>query len=67
MFFEYFCDSREPDEWVTKMLLMHFHDRCERVRFFTELKKPDDVAGFSGEVEVLRKLLCENAFLEHLK
>jgi hypothetical protein len=67
MFFEYFCDSKEPDEWLTKMLLMHFHDRCERVRFFTELKKPDDVAGFSGEREVLQNLLSENAFFRALE
>jgi hypothetical protein len=67
MFFEYFCDSTEPDEWLTKMLLMHFHHRCERVRLFTELKKPEDVAGFSGEAEVLRGQLCENAFFGRLE
>jgi hypothetical protein len=66
-FFEYFRDSTEPDEWLTKMLLMHFHHRCERVRLFTELKKPEDVAGFSGEAEVLRGQLCENAFFGRLE
>jgi Family of unknown function (DUF5677) len=67
MFFEYFCDSSEPDEWLTKMLLIHFHDRCERVRLFSELNKPEDIVGFSGEVEVLRKLLGENPFFQKLQ
>ena len=67
MFFEYFCDSRGPDEWMVKMLLLNFHDRCERVRLFAELKKPEDVAGFSKEVEVLRSLLRENAFFGGLE
>jgi len=67
MFFEYFCDSSGPEEWMAKMLTMHLHDCCERARLFVALKKPEDVEEFTKEGEVLRGLLSKNAFFGGLE
>jgi len=57
MFFRYFCEPCDADEWVARMMLMHLHDRCERIRLFTEMGKTEDVIGFTGEADELRRLL----------
>jgi hypothetical protein len=66
MFFRYFCEPGDADEWVARMMLMHLHDRCERVRLFAEMGKPEDVTGFTGEAEELRRLLKSNGFFQKL-
>jgi uncharacterized protein DUF5677 len=66
MFFRYFCEPADADEWVARMMLMHLHDRCERVRLFTEMGKTEDVIGFTGEAEELRRLLRKNGFFQKL-
>lgn len=66
MFFRYFCEPSEADEWVARMMLLHLHDRCERIRLFTDLGKPDDVRGFTGEAEELREVLLTNGFFRRL-
>jgi hypothetical protein len=66
MFFRYFCEPGDADEWVARMMLMHLHDRCERVRLFTEMGKLEDVTGFTDEAEELRKLLRRNGFFQKL-
>lgn len=66
MFFEYFCETSGPDEWLAKMLLLNLHDRCDRVRLFTAMNKPEDVDGFTKEAEVLRDLLKQNSFFAGL-
>jgi hypothetical protein len=67
MFFNYFCEAGGPDELMAKMIIMSLHDRCERVRLFTALKKPEDVAEFTKEVESLRDLLRQNSFFGGLE
>jgi hypothetical protein len=66
MFFRYFVAPAEPDEWLARMLVLHLHDRCERVRLFEKLQKPEDVAGFQGEVLIHREILSNNAFFQRL-
>ncbi|SFS10859.1 hypothetical protein SAMN05421771_1858 [Granulicella pectinivorans] len=67
MFFEYFCETSGPDEWMAKMYLLNLHDRCDRIRLFTAMDKPLDVAGFTGEAEILRGLLRNNPFFAGLE
>lgn len=66
MFFRYFCEPGDADEWVARLMLMHLHDRCERVRLFAEMGRPEDVKGFAGETEELRRLLQNNGFFQTL-
>lgn len=66
MFFRYFCEPGDADEWVARMMLMQLHDRCERVRLFTEMSKSEDVIGFTGEAEELRRLLRKSGFFQKL-
>jgi hypothetical protein len=67
MFFRYFCEPANADEWVARMILLHLHDRCERVRLFTDLGKPEDVAGFEGEAKAHREILQKNQFFQGLE
>jgi hypothetical protein len=66
MFFRYFCEPSGADEWVARMALMNLHDRCDRGRLFSELGKPDDVAGFASEAEELRQVLRKSGFFQGL-
>ena len=66
MFFRYFCEPSDADEWVARMMLLHLHDRCTRIRLFTEINKPEDVIGFTSEAVELRELLRKNVFFQRL-
>ena len=64
MFFRYFCEPGDADEWIARMILMHLHDRSERARLFAVLGRSEDVKGFTGEAEELRRLLQNNGFFQ---
>ena len=67
MFFRYFCEPSDVEEWVARMMLMQLHDRCERVRLFMEMGRLEDVSGFSQEADELRRLLRNNGYFQKLE
>lgn len=66
LFFRYFTAPAGPDEWFVRMLVLNLHDRCERIRMFQRLQKPEDVAGFEGEAAEIRDILRQNEFFQGL-
>lgn len=67
LFFRYFTAPANPDEWMTRMLVLHLHDRCERIRLFERLKRTEDVTGFQGEARNLKEILRNNPFFQSLE
>ena len=67
LFFRYFVAPAGPDERTAKMLALHLHDRCERVRLFQKMQRDKDVAGFEEEVAVHLRILRENPYFESLE
>jgi hypothetical protein len=67
LLFRYFTAPADPEEWMARMLVLHLHDRCERIRLFEKLKRPEDVAGFQGEALELKEILRNNPFFKSLE
>jgi hypothetical protein len=67
LFFRYFTAPANPEEWVARMLMLHLHDRCERIRLFEKQKRTEDVAGFEGEALELKEILRNNLFFQSLE
>jgi hypothetical protein len=67
LLFRYFAAPADPDEWMARMLVLHLHDRCERIRLFEKLKRTEDVTGFQGEVLNLKEFLRDNPFIQSLE
>jgi hypothetical protein len=67
LFFRYFIAPTNPDEWIARLMVLHLHDRCERVRLFEKLKSDKDIDGLQGEARELKKILSRNPFFQTLK
>ena len=49
---------------MARMLVLHLHDRCERIRLFEKLKLAKDATGFQGEALKLKELLRNDPFFQ---
>jgi hypothetical protein len=66
MFFCYFTEKCDQDEWLAKLNVMQLRDCTERIALFETLKNHEEVAAFRMEIEILREKLVNNAFFQSL-
>jgi hypothetical protein len=59
-------DPETPEEWSTRLLVMHLNDCTRRVRLFQALGNPDQVAGLTAQAEDLRARLSANPWFVSL-
>jgi len=63
LLFSYIIETpTSPEEWSTKINIMHLNDCTRRVRLFTNLEALDQVAALSVQADELRGRLLENEF-----
>jgi hypothetical protein len=67
LLFSYIIETpASPEEWSTKINIMHLNDCMRRVKLFTNLGDHDQVKSLSAQADELRERLFKNTFFQSM-